>query len=229
VLSAGRFPVWESALNELKASGLRAAFGGRQPASAQKKNKGRSASIGGTEFRAEAVTSNRTATLPSALFVGRLCRPVHIGVRTVGRCHLHCELERSSFVSQSPGRGGSFLVPALALTSASPVFTPSLPLPAPGTDAQFAATFCGYPSGSYSSPVTHNRCMRTASFLATATLARPRPFFPPRLASSNPPSSQLAVRSERAQYVVRTLHQQSPQKPIARFGDVQLPVLLGRQ
>ncbi len=40
-------------------------------------------SIGGTAVGTKIVTSNRSATLPSALFVGRICGPVHIGVRSV--------------------------------------------------------------------------------------------------------------------------------------------------
>src|SRR5580658_6416158 len=41
-------------------------------------------------------------------------------------------------------------------------------------------------NGSYTSPVTHNRCSNTASFRATATTARFFAFLPPRAASFSP-------------------------------------------
>jgi len=41
-------------------------------------------------------------------------------------------------------------------------------------------------SGSYTSPLTHNRCSKTASFRATAIAARFFAFFPPRSHSRNP-------------------------------------------
>src|SRR4030088_3204998 len=41
-------------------------------------------------------------------------------------------------------------------------------------------------NGSYTSPLTHNRCSSTASFLATATTARFLALFPPRAASFSP-------------------------------------------
>jgi hypothetical protein len=37
-------------------------------------------------------------------------------------------------------------------------------------------------NGSYTSPLTHNRCNRTANFRAVAITARFFPFFPPRSA-----------------------------------------------
>ena len=40
-------------------------------------------------------------------------------------------------------------------------------------------------SGSYTSPLTHSRCSKTASFRATATAARFFAFFPPRSHSQN--------------------------------------------
>jgi len=41
-------------------------------------------------------------------------------------------------------------------------------------------------NGSYTSPLTHNRCSSTASLRATATTARFLAFFPPRAASFFP-------------------------------------------
>jgi hypothetical protein len=41
-------------------------------------------------------------------------------------------------------------------------------------------------NGSYTSPLTHNRCSSTANFRATATTARFLAFFPPRSASFSP-------------------------------------------
>jgi hypothetical protein len=41
-------------------------------------------------------------------------------------------------------------------------------------------------NGSYTSPLTHNRCSNTANFRATATTARFLAFFPPRSASFSP-------------------------------------------
>ena len=41
-------------------------------------------------------------------------------------------------------------------------------------------------NGSYTSPLTHNRCNKTASFRATAMMARFFPLFPPRSASFSP-------------------------------------------
>jgi hypothetical protein len=41
-------------------------------------------------------------------------------------------------------------------------------------------------SGSYTSPLTHSRCSKTASFRATATAARFFAFFPPRSQSRSP-------------------------------------------
>src|SRR6202043_3910020 len=41
-------------------------------------------------------------------------------------------------------------------------------------------------NGSYTSPLTHNRCSSTANFRATATTARFLAFFPPRSESFRP-------------------------------------------
>jgi hypothetical protein len=70
-------------------------------------------SMGGTALRAGTVTSSRSATLPSALFVGRICGPVQIGVRTVWAlqsCLRACSRPESYRRSRPDGavRGFSF-------------------------------------------------------------------------------------------------------------------------
>ena len=76
-----------------------------------------------------------------------------------------------------------------------------------------------WPRGSYTSPPIQSRCSKTASFRATATVARFLAFFPPRVHSFFSESSQIGIRSERTEDVVGAAHQQFAQHPVARLAD----------
>ena len=77
-------------------------------------------------------------------------------------------------------------------------------------------------NGSYTSPVTHNRCSRIASLRATATTARFLAFLPPRPASFNPHLFKSVSGPKRLRIQLRSLYQQLPQISVAFFADRQL-------
>jgi len=85
-------------------------------------------------------------------------------------CHLSVELDSTPCGIPAPPR------PRSHLNSAIPYSPANL----------YAACARWLRSGSYTSPLTHNRCSRIDSFRATATTARLCAFLPPRAASFTP-------------------------------------------
>lgn len=113
-----------------------------------------------------------------------LAAPVHVGVlRPAGsrRCNLRGEVRGDAPASrrcaQSPhpgiSREGTRRFPVPPLVSVSSL-------------AGYAAAVLITRNGSYRSPLIQIRCSTTASFRATATIARFFAFFPPRSASRRP-------------------------------------------
>ena len=146
------------------------------------------------------------ATLPSAHSCVSGFRSVQVGCsRFIRRCYLISVL-RSLFtrevgprhLSQSPKLGGRAQL--FGANSFSARFF-------------YAAAFIAFwllRNGSYTSPLTHNRCSSTASFRATATTARFLAFFPPRAESFRPQRRKSRSSPKGSQNVMRPLHQQRP-------------------
>src|ERR1700753_3917933 len=105
----------------------------------------------------------------------------------VGRCYLSGDLVDQDAERSLPHSDGCallrcqsvlpFSVSAISQTTKSLVH---MTCPANTLYAATVPCFWLFRSGSYASPVTHNRCSSTASFRATAITARFLAFFPPR-------------------------------------------------
>ena len=76
--------------------------------------------------------------------------------------------------------------PAFRNKSLGMVLSRSLRFSSPGYAAAAIATDMAWCSGSYTSPLTHSRCSKTASFRATATAALFFAFFPPQSHNRSP-------------------------------------------
>ena len=118
------------------------------------------------------------ALLPFALFYGAVCSGASWCPQFHnGCCYLDAELNR--FLAVSARSAGFPQSPELGDCKRS-------------NHSVYAAAFLlrsailALRNGSYTSPVTHNRCSNTASFRATATIARFLAFLPPRSASLRP-------------------------------------------
>src|SRR6266404_8297379 len=132
-------------------------------------------SFRGTRFFSRRVAN--VATLPSALFVSDF-RSVQVGCSRFSRCcHLIIDLpfhpENGSWarrLTQSPELGAwAFSYPECFYYAAT------------GRARRLLLR-----NGSYTSPLTHKRCSKTANFRAVAIMARFFPFLPPRWASFRP-------------------------------------------